>query len=88
MNPSLPGTYVSLMADVVQKLNVSPEELLEGSGVSVEQLLEPFWFLLIKQMIVTFHIAPFNPLKRSSAKISPVLVVFNRGDSALNVTAL
>ncbi|MFI7854327.1 AraC family transcriptional regulator, partial [Acinetobacter baumannii] len=45
MNPSLPGTYVSLMADVVQKLNVSPEELLEGSGVSVEQLLEPFWYL-------------------------------------------
>ncbi|WP_284118084.1 AraC family transcriptional regulator [Acinetobacter seifertii] len=45
MNPSLPGTYVSLMADVVQKLNVSPEELLEGSEVSVEQLLEPFWYL-------------------------------------------
>ncbi|MFX4535811.1 AraC family transcriptional regulator, partial [Acinetobacter baumannii] len=45
MNPSLPGTYVSLMADVVQKLNVSPEELLEGSGVSVEQLLETFWYL-------------------------------------------
>lgn len=32
--------------------------------------------------------SPFKPLKRSSAKISPVFAVFNRGDSALNVTAL
>jgi hypothetical protein len=38
VNPSLPGTYVSLMADVVQKLNISAEKLLEGSGVGVEQL--------------------------------------------------
>lgn len=45
MNPSLPGTYVSLMADVVQKLNISAEQLLEGSGVGVEQLSEPFWYL-------------------------------------------
>ncbi len=52
MNPSLPGTYVSLMADVVQKLNVSPEELLEGSGVSVEQLLEPFWYLDFNILII------------------------------------
>lgn len=45
MNPSLPGTYVSLMADVVQRLNISPEQLLEGSGIRVEQLSEPFWYL-------------------------------------------
>jgi len=45
VNPSLPGTYVSLMADVVQKLNISAEQLLEGSGVGVEQLSEPFWYL-------------------------------------------
>lgn len=45
VNPSLPGTYVSLMADVVQRLNVSPEQLLEGSGIRVEQLSEPFWYL-------------------------------------------
>lgn len=45
VSPSLPGTYVSLMADVVQRLNVSPEQLLEGSGIRVEQLSEPFWYL-------------------------------------------
>lgn len=45
MNPSLPGTYVSLMADVVQRLKISPEQLLEGSGVDVERLSEPFWYL-------------------------------------------
>ena len=35
-----------------------------------------------------FSYSPLRPVKRSSAKISPVLAVFNRGDSALNVTAL
>ncbi|WP_010589914.1 MULTISPECIES: AraC family transcriptional regulator [unclassified Acinetobacter] len=45
MNPSLPGTYVSLMADVVQKLNIPAEKLLEGSGIGVEQLSQPFWYL-------------------------------------------
>ncbi|ENX41863.1 AraC family transcriptional regulator [Acinetobacter sp. NIPH 2100] len=45
MNPSLPGTYVSLMADVVQKLNVPTEKLLEGSGIHIEQLSQPFWYL-------------------------------------------
>lgn len=43
--PALPGTYVSLLADVVQRWNITPEQLLEGSGVLPAQLFEPFWYL-------------------------------------------
>lgn len=43
--PRLPGTYVSLLADVVARWHVSPEKLLAGSGIAPAQLQEAAWHL-------------------------------------------
>lgn len=45
MNPELPGTYVNLLVDVIQKWNVSPEQLLSGTGISAHTLNAPFWYV-------------------------------------------
>lgn len=41
----LPGTYVSLLADVVARWDIAPAQLLEGSGIPPERLQETFWYL-------------------------------------------
>ncbi len=43
--PTVPGTYAGLLAAVVERWNISAEQLLEGSGIAPEQLLAPFWHL-------------------------------------------
>lgn len=45
MNPELPGTYVNLLVDVIQKWNVPPEQLLSGTGISAHTLTAPFWYV-------------------------------------------
>lgn len=44
-NPTVPGTYACLLADVVARWDISADELLEGSSVSPEHLLTPIWSL-------------------------------------------
>lgn len=67
--PALPGTYVSLLADVVERWDISPEQLLEGSGVLPTQLFEPFWYL-------DFHV--FNRLLNRAVQLTnePALGVY------------
>ena len=38
MTPELPGTYINLLAEIVKRRGISCEQLLEGSGVTPEQL--------------------------------------------------
>ncbi|MCH7313125.1 AraC family transcriptional regulator [Acinetobacter sp. ANC 3882] len=45
MNPELPGTYVNLLVEVIQKWNVSSEQLLSGTGISAQTLSAPFWYV-------------------------------------------
>ena len=58
MNPKLPGTYVNLLADVLQRKGISNEQLLDGTGISAQKLESSFWY-------VDFHI--FNYLLEKSA---------------------
>ena len=52
MNPKLPGTYVNLLADVLQRKGISNEQLLDGTGISAQKLESSFWY-------VDFHIFNF-----------------------------
>lgn len=45
MNPELPGSYVNLLVDVVGKWNVSPQQMLAGTGIKVQKLDAPFWYV-------------------------------------------
>ena len=45
MNPELPGSYVNLLVDVVGKWNVSPQQMLAGTGIQVQKLDAPFWYV-------------------------------------------
>ncbi len=38
MNPELPGTYINLIVETVKRWGVSCEQLLDGSGITVDQL--------------------------------------------------
>lgn len=38
MNPELPGTYINLIVETVKRWGVSGEQLLEGSGIALDQL--------------------------------------------------
>lgn len=42
---TVPSTYANLLIDVVARWQVTPEQLLEGSGISSDQLLNPFGHL-------------------------------------------
>ncbi len=44
MNPELPGTYINLV-DIVKRWNISGDQLLDGSGVTLEQLTKPYWYV-------------------------------------------
>lgn len=41
--PTVPGTYICLVADVVARWGITPEQLLEGSSITPVQLQEPIW---------------------------------------------
>jgi AraC-like DNA-binding protein len=43
--PTLPGIYVTLLADVVMRWGINPEQLLDGSHIQPERLYEPFWYV-------------------------------------------
>lgn len=45
MNPELPGTYINLLVDIVKRWNISGDQLLDGSGVTLEQLTKPYWYV-------------------------------------------
>ncbi|MEB6478851.1 helix-turn-helix domain-containing protein [Acinetobacter vivianii] len=45
MSPELPGSYVNLLIDVVKKWNISPEQMLAGTGIQVQKLEAPFWYV-------------------------------------------
>ncbi|MCH7315936.1 AraC family transcriptional regulator [Acinetobacter sp. ANC 3882] len=40
---TVPGTYIALMVDVVSRWDISADELLSGSGLTQEQLVQPLW---------------------------------------------
>ncbi len=42
---TVPGTYANLLMDVVARWNITPEQMLEGSGIAPSQLLDPVWHL-------------------------------------------
>ena len=45
MNPELPGTYVNLLVDLIEKKGISAEQLLTGTGIVTERLKAPFWYI-------------------------------------------
>ncbi len=44
-SPKILAVYVGLLVDVVARLNISAEELLEGSGIAPEQINDVLWYL-------------------------------------------
>ncbi len=69
MNPELPGSYVNLLVDVLKKRGIAPEQLLSGTGISIDKLNAPFWY-------VDFNI--FNYLLERAAQITdePAISVY------------
>lgn len=45
LNPELPGTYINLLVDMVKRWNISAEQFLDGSGITLEQLNKPYWYV-------------------------------------------
>lgn len=45
MNPELPGTYINLIVETVKRWGVSGEQLLNGSGITLDQLEKPYWYV-------------------------------------------
>ena len=43
--PTLPGTYINLLADVVSRWGVSVELLFAGSAIAPSQIYEPVWYI-------------------------------------------
>jgi AraC-like DNA-binding protein len=43
--PALPGTFINLLVDTIARWDVTPEQLLDGSIVSLESLQKPFWYV-------------------------------------------
>ncbi|WP_392390257.1 helix-turn-helix domain-containing protein [Acinetobacter gyllenbergii] len=43
LEKTVPGTYIALMVDVVSRWDISAVELLNGSGISQQQLVQPLW---------------------------------------------
>lgn len=61
MNPELPGTYVNLLIETIKHWNVSPQQLLIDTDITLKKLDAPFWY-------VDFNI--FNNLLEKSAKLT------------------
>lgn len=54
MNPELPGTYINLIVETIKRWGVSGEQLLEESGITLDQLKKPYWYVefnLLNQLI-------------------------------------
>jgi len=45
MNPELPGTYINLIVETIKQWGVSGEQLLDGSGITLDQLEKPYWYV-------------------------------------------
>ncbi|MFA2964064.1 AraC family transcriptional regulator [Acinetobacter pittii] len=45
MNPELPGTYINLLVETIKQWGVSGEQLLDGSGIALDQLEKPYWYV-------------------------------------------
>ncbi|MBJ9937155.1 AraC family transcriptional regulator [Acinetobacter pittii] len=45
MNPELPGTYINLLVETIKRWGVSGEQLLDGSGIALDQLEKPYWYV-------------------------------------------
>jgi len=45
MNPELPGTYINLIVETVKRWGVSGEQLLDESGITLDQLKKPYWYV-------------------------------------------
>lgn len=45
IQPVLPGTYVHLLIDVVQRWDISIEQLLKSTKIQAEQLQQTFWYV-------------------------------------------
>lgn len=45
MNPELPGTYINLLVETIKRWGVSGEQLLDGSGITLDQLEKPYWYV-------------------------------------------
>jgi AraC-like DNA-binding protein len=43
--PKILAIYIGLLIDVVERMNISAEELLEGSGINPEQINDVFWYV-------------------------------------------
>jgi AraC-like DNA-binding protein len=42
---TIPGTYANLLMDTVARWNITPAQMLEGTGIAPSQLLDPVWHL-------------------------------------------
>lgn len=54
MNPELPGTYINLIVETVKRWGVSGKQLLDGSGITLDQLEKPYWYVefnILNQLI-------------------------------------
>jgi hypothetical protein len=45
MNPELPGTYVNLLIETIKHWNVSPQQLLIDTDITLKELDAPFWYV-------------------------------------------
>ena len=54
MNPELPGNYINLIVETIKLWGVSSEQLLDGSGITLDQLKKPYWYVefnILNQLI-------------------------------------
>ena len=54
MNPELPGTYINLIVETIKRWGVSGEQLLGESGITLDQLKKPYWYVefnILNQLI-------------------------------------
>lgn len=45
MSPKLPGTYVNLLVDFIEKKGIVANQLLNGAGIAPHLLQAPFWYI-------------------------------------------
>ena len=69
MNPELPGTYVNLLIETIKHWNVSPQQLLIDTDITLKELDAPFCY-------VDLNI--FNNLLEKSARLTnePAISVY------------